>query len=328
MKHCLVTGGAGFIGSHLVEALLARGDHVTALDDESTGAEGNLASAAAHFNFNYVKGSAGDRELIRQLAGSADEVYHLAATVGLPRLVERPADALENNLAPVRVLLEELSRLQAQGRRIKFFLASSHEVYGRNPRPQWSEDDELCFGPSEKLQWSLGAGKAVNEMTALAYHREHGLPTVIGRIFNVAGPRQRGACGAVVPRFVEAALSGGPLAVHDDGQQARGFAHVADVVRAILLLMDSDRTEGGVYNVGSDEPIAILELAKKIVALVDSKIPIQFQSFHGVYPPGFEDRRRCIPDITRLRKAVGYFPRYGLDETLREVMAWKHGEMG
>jgi UDP-glucose 4-epimerase len=327
MKHCLVTGGAGFIGSHLVEALLARGDHVTALDDESTGAKGNLSAAAAHFNFNYVKGSARDRELIRQLAGSADEVYHLAATVGLPRLVARPADALENNLAPVRVLLDELSRFQAQGRRIKLFLASSHEVYGRNPQPEWSEAEDLCFGPSEKLQWSLGAAKAVNEMTALAYQREYGLPTVIGRIFNVAGPRQSGACGAAVPRFVEAALAGGPLMIHDDGRQVRGFAHVADVVHAILLLMDSDRAEGGMFNVGSDEPITIVELAKKVVALVDPKIPIHFRSFGEVYPPQYEDRRRCVPDITRLRKTVGYFPRYNLDEILREYIAWKQGQI-
>jgi UDP-glucose 4-epimerase len=327
MLHCLVTGGAGFIGSHLVEALLARGDRVSVLDDESTGARDNLSAAAAHFNFSYVKGSASDRKLIRQYTGSADEVYHLAASVGLPLLAKRPAYALENNLAPAGALLEELSRLQAQGRRIKLFLASSHEVYGRNPRPQWTEDDESCFGPAEKMRWSFGAAKAVNEMMTLAYRREHGLPAVIGRIFNVAGPRQRGANGSALPRFVEAALSGGPLVVHDDGKQVRCFAHVTDVVRAILLLMDSDRAEGGVFNIGSDEPVAVLDLAKKVVALVDSKIPIQFRSFSEVYPPDFEDCRRSVPDITRLRKTVGYFPRYGLDETLREVIAWKQGEI-
>ncbi|MBN2579952.1 MAG: GDP-mannose 4,6-dehydratase [Pirellulales bacterium] len=327
MKHSVITGGAGFIGSHLAEALLARGDHVTALDDESTGTPDNLSAAAAHFNFRYVKGSVTDRELIRRLTATADEIYHLAATVGVSLLAEHPVQTLENNVAATGVLLEEIRREQARERRIKFFFASSHEVYGKNPRPEWSEDDDLCFGPTEMMRWSYGAAKAIGEFLTLAYRREHGLPTVIGRIFNVVGPRQSGAFGTALPRFVEAALAGGPLIVHDDGLQVRCFAHVADVVRAILLLMDSDRAEGGVFNVGSDEPIAILDLAKKVVALVNPQATIQFRSFNEVYPPDMEDCRRCVPDISRLRNTVGYFPRYGLDEILREVSAWKHGQI-
>ncbi len=323
MKHCLVTGGAGFIGSHLVEALLARGDRVSAVDDESTGSVENLSGVMDHEEFRYTKGSVADRDLVGHLVEGVDEVYHLAAAVGVALIASSPIRTIETNIYPTELLLDELGRRHAQGQAVKLFLASTSEVYGKNPKPQWTEQEDLVFGPTSRPRWSYGVSKAIDEFLALAYWAERGLPVVVGRFFNVVGPRQTGAYGMVLPRLVDAALAGGPLVVHDDGQQVRCFAHVSDVVRAVLGLVETPEAAGGVFNIGSDQPISILELARRVIAAVDPALKIEFQSYAEAYSESFEDCRRRVPDLTRLRSTIGFRPNYELDDIIREVIAWK-----
>ena len=325
MKHCLVTGGAGFIGSHLVEALLARGDRVAVVDDESTGTVDNLADVLDDPNLSYTKGSVADRPLVGRLVAEADEVYHLAAAVGVQLIANSPIHTIETNIFPTELLLEELGRLQQQGRPVKLFLASTSEVYGKNPKPRWTEEDDLVFGPTVRARWSYGTSKAIDEFLALAYWRERQLPVVIGRLFNVVGPRQTGAYGMVLPRLVDRALAGLPPVVHDDGRQVRCFAHVADVIRWIIGLMETPAAVGRVFNIGSDRPISILELARRVVAAVDSSLEIEFESYADAYDSDFEDCRRRVPDLTRLRDTVELPPRYDLDQIIGEVIAWKRG---
>ena len=328
MKHCLVTGGAGFIGSHLAEALLARGDRVCVVDDESTGSVQNLAAVLGHAKFSYTKGTMADRDLVRRLVAQVDEVYHLAAAVGVELIAQDPIHTIEANIAPVELLLEELERVHARGRIVKLFLASSSEVYGKNPKPQWTEDDDLVIGPTTCPRWSYGASKAIDEFLALAYWRQRRLPVVVGRLFNVVGPRQTGKYGMVLPRLVEAALAGGPLIVHDDGRQQRCFAHVSDVLRAVLGLMDLPAAVGRVFNIGSDRPVSILELAGRVIAAVDPSLRIEFVSYAEAYSKDFEDCRRRVPDLGRLREALGFEPRHDLDACIREVVASKRRQRG
>jgi len=323
VKHCLVTGGAGFIGSHLTEALLARGDRVSVVDDESTGSIDNLAAVMDHPHFRYTKGTVADRDLVRRLVADVDEVYHLAAAVGVALIASAPIRTIETNIYPTGLILAELGRRQEQGHTAKLFLASSSEVYGRNPKPRWSEEDDLVFGPTDRARWSYGTSKAIDEFLALAYWRQQRLPVVVGRLFNVVGPRQSGAYGMVLPRFVEAALAGGPLVVHDDGLQVRCFAHVWDVVRAIIGLMDREEAIGRVLNIGSDQPISILELARRVVAAVDPSLAIEFVSYAEAYADDFEDCRHRVPDLTRLREVLDFELQYDLDDVIREVTASK-----
>lgn len=321
MKRVLVTGGAGFIGSHLTEALLARGDHVTVVDDESTGRRRNLDGVLGHERLTYVAGSIGDAELVRRVLDDIDDVFHLAAAVGVALIAREPLQTIERNIYPTELLLTELRRRRAAGAPVRFFLASTSEVYGKNPKPRWHEEDDLVFGATTRARWSYGASKAIDEFLTLACHRQHGLPTVIGRFFNVVGPRQTGAYGMVVPRFVGAAVSGQPLIVHDDGQQVRCFAHVHDVVACVLALMDEPTAVGRVFNIGSDQPVSILELAQRVVSLAESPSLIEFQSYADAYDQDFEDVRRRVPDLSRLRRTIAYRSRYDLDGIIREVLA-------
>lgn len=323
VRQCLVTGGAGFIGSHLVEALLERGDRVRVVDDESTGSRQNLAAVLDRPGFSYTKGSVADRGVVRRLVAGVDEVYHLAAAVGVGLIARSPIHTIETNIYPTELLLDELGRRSGRGEPVKLFLASSSEVYGKNPKPQWTEEEDLVFGPTSRPRWSYGASKAIDEFLTLAYHAERGLPVVVGRFFNVVGPRQTGAYGMVLPRFVDAALAGGPLVVHDDGRQVRCFAHVSDVVRAVLGLMQQPAAAGGVFNIGSDRPIAILELARRVIAAVDPGLKIEFQSYADAYSASFEDCRRRVPDLTRLGNLLDFHPEHELDDVIREVIAWK-----
>jgi len=323
VKHCLVTGGAGFIGSHLTEALLARGDQITVVDNESTGRPENLAAVCQHPRLRYTKGSVTDRTLVQRLVAEADEVYHLAAAVGVRLIAEDPIRTIETNVYPAGWLLAELLTQQRAGRRVKFFLASSSEVYGKNPKPAWTEDDDLVIGPTRRARWSYGATKALDEFLALAYARQHNLPVVVARFFNVVGPRQTGAYGMVLPNLIDAALAGRPLVVHDDGQQTRCFAHVADVVAAVLALMDTPAAVGQVFNVGSDQPVTILDLAQRVAAAVDPGLPIRFVSYAEAYSSDFEDCRRRVPDLSRLCATIGYRPQYDLDATIAETIAWR-----
>ncbi len=325
MNHSLETGGAGYIGSHLTEALLSRGDRVRVIDDESTGSIDNLAAVLDHPRLEYVRGTVADRELVRRMVEGVDEVYHLAAAVGVALIARRPIHTIEANIYPTEILLDEVQRRQGQGRPAKLFLASTSEVYGKNPKSQWTEEDDLVFGPTSRPRWSYGVSKAIDEFLALAYGSERGLPVVVGRFFNVVGPRQTGAYGMVLPRFVDAALAGGPLVVHDDGRQQRCFAHVADVIRAVLGLMAAEAALGGVFNIGSDQPVTILELAQRVIAAVGPGIAIEFQSYAQAYSANFEDCRRRVPDLTRLRRLLDFRPQFDLDQVIREVIAWKRG---
>ncbi|MBI3464595.1 MAG: GDP-mannose 4,6-dehydratase [Planctomycetes bacterium] len=323
MANVLVTGGAGFIGSHLTEALLARGDRVTAIDDQSTGSAENLVAVRDNPRLRYVRGTVADRELMRSSLEDVDEVYHLAAAVGVQLIASNPILTIENNIYPTELLLQELRAIQEQGRPVKLFLASTSEVYGKNPKPRWTEEDDLVFGPTTRPRWSYGASKAIDEFLALAYYREYGLQAVIGRFFNVVGPRQTGRYGMVLPRFVDAALVGRPLVVHDDGRQVRCFAHVADVVRAVMRLMQTPAAIGRVFNIGSDQPVSIGELADRVASSFSPRPPITFQSYAEAYSEDFEDVRSRVPDLTRLRQTIDCRPEYDLEGIIREVIAWK-----
>jgi len=323
MANVLVTGGAGFIGSHLTEALLARGDRVTIIDDESTGRFTNLAAVRQHPLLSLVRGSVGDAELVRRQLDGVSEVYHLAAAVGVALIAKEPLQTIERNIYPTQLLLDELCRRHATGQPLKFFLASTSEVYGKNPKPTWTEEDDLVFGATTRPRWSYGASKAIDEFLTLACSRQFGLPVVVGRFFNVVGPRQSGAYGMVLPRFVEAALAGKPLVVHDDGRQIRCFAHVADVVAAVLKLMQTPDAVGQVFNIGSDQPVTIHDLATTVIQLTGSKSAVEFQSYTDAYDQDFEDIRRRVPDVSKLAATIGFRPRQDLTAIVGDIVAWK-----
>jgi len=328
LKQVLITGGAGFIGSHLTELLLTGGNHVTVLDDESTGSPDNLAAVQDHFQFEYVAGDVADGDLLDRLLKGVDEVYHLAAAVGVRMVADAPVESIERNVLPTQRLLERLLQFAGTGRPPKLFFASSSEVYGKNPKQRWSEEDSLLMGPTTRPRWSYGVAKALDEFLVLAYYRQHKLPVVVGRLFNVVGPRQSGRYGMVLPRFVERALAGEPPVVYDDGAQVRCFAHVGDVCRAAADLMRTDAAVGKVINIGSDEPITILELAEAVVRLVDPKLDIEFQSYRHVYAADFEDIRRRVPDLQLLRSLIHYEPRYATTSTVEEVVEWMRSTLG
>lgn len=326
MKRILITGGAGFIGSHLTEAALRRGDQVTVIDDESTGTADNLASVRGHERLEFVQGSVGDASLIQQLCADVDEVYHLAAAVGVALIASKPMETIERNIYPTELLLGNLRSRVQRGERVKCFLASTSEVYGKNPKSIWAEEDDLVFGATTRSRWSYGASKAIDEFLALASWREYGLPVVVGRFFNVVGPRQTGAYGMVLPRFVDAAFKGRPLVVHDDGQQVRCFAHVRDVISAVLALMQDESAVGRVFNIGSDQPVSIQQLARQVVAAVGSDSTIEFQSYADAYDEDFEDIRRRVPDLSRLRNTIDYQPQYDLDAIIQDVVSSKRAD--
>lgn len=323
MKHSLVTGGAGFIGSHLVEALLARGDRVSVVDDESTGSIENLAAVIDHPRLDYTRGTVADRQLVHRLAAESDEVYHLAAAVGVRLIARAPVRSIENNIYPTELLLDELGRLHNGGRAVRIFITSSSEVYGKNPKLHWTEQDDLVFGSTTCSRWSYGASKAIDEFLALAWWRQRRLPVVVGRLFNVVGPRQTGEYGMVLPRFVDAALAGRPLQVYDDGRQQRSFAHVSDVCRAIIGLMESPEAVGRVFNIGSDCPVRIIELAQRVIAAAGSASTIELVSYAEAYDADFEDCRCRVPDLGALCRMIGYRPRYDLDQIIRAVIESK-----
>jgi UDP-glucose 4-epimerase len=318
----LVTGGSGFIGSHLTEHLLQQGHHVLVVDDLSTGSRDNLRLVASHPELSVVVADLGDPDLVHRLCQGIDAVYHLAAAVGVALIAKHPTQTIHRNIFPTQLLLNELRRQHLEGRSIPLFLASTSEVYGKNPKPIWNEGDDLVFGATTKPRWSYGASKAIDEFLALACVREYGMQVVIGRFFNVVGPRQTGAYGMVLPRFVSAALAGGPLIVHDDGKQERCFAHVLDVIRAVTTLMQTKDAFGRIYNIGSDQPISIYQMARRVIDLVNPKATLEFQSYAEAYDHDFEDVRRRVPDLTRIRQTIGYEPQFLLDDIIRDV--WQY----
>ena len=322
MARCLVTGGAGFIGSHITEELLAAGHHVTVLDNLSTGRPENLKGLDGHPRLTIRTGSITDQMLAAEVVREADAIYHLAAAVGVKLVADDPVRTIQTNIYPTETLLQ----LAVQGGGKPFFLASTSEVYGKNPKETWTEEDDLQLGPTSRPRWAYGCSKAIDEFLALAYHRKHGLPVVIGRFFNVVGPRQVGHYGMVIPRFVDQALSGGPVVVYDDGGQVRCFAHVREVVAAILRLMETPAAQGRVFNIGSDRPWSIRQLAEAVIAKVDPAVRIEYLPYNKAYGDDFEDVRRRVPDVSRLKQTIGSSPQLGLESILDDIITWKRSQ--
>ncbi len=323
MSRCLVTGGAGFIGSHLTEELLAAGHHVTVLDNLSTGRADNLKGLGGHPRLTIRTGSITDQMLLAEVVRDADSIYHLAAAVGVKLVADDPVRTIETNIYPTEALLQ----LAVQGGGKPFFLASTSEVYGKNPKEQWTEEDDLHLGPTSRPRWAYGCSKAIDEFLALAYFRKHGLPVVIARFFNVVGPRQVGHYGMVIPRFVDQALSGGPVIVYDDGGQVRCFAHVREVVASIMSLMGTPAAQGQVFNIGSDKPWSIRQLAEAVIAKVDPAVRIEHLPYSQAYGDDFEDVRRRVPDVSRLKQTIGSTPQLGLESILDDIIAWKRSQI-
>lgn len=318
MPRCLVTGGAGFIGSHLTERLLADGHDVVVLDDLSTGVRGNLDAVRNHPQLEFVSGSITDPLVLSEAVQGTEVIYHLAAAVGVKLVADNPVHTIETNIYPTECLL----RMAAQGGQ-RFYLASTSEVYGKNPKPEWTEEDDLVLGPTSRPRWAYGCSKAIDEFLALAYHRKYGLPVVIGRFFNVVGPRQVGNYGMVIPRFVDQALSGGPLSVYDDGSQVRCFAHVREVVHCIVGLMQTPAAVGRIFNIGSDQPVSVRELAERVIDRVNPALALQFLPYQQAYGEDFEDVSRRVPDVSRLEATIGIKPRMPLGELLDDIIRWR-----
>ena len=314
--HYLVTGGAGFIGSHVCDALLERDDSVTVLDDLSTGSTNNIEHIRDSIVFR--QGSVLDPLLVDELVEQVDVVVHLAAAVGVRLIVDKPLRSFITNIKGSENVLEAAHRW-----RRKVLLASTSEIYGKNKEGPFKEDDDRVLGDNKISRWGYSTSKAVDEILAFAYHRERGLPTVVARLFNTVGPRQTGAYGMVLPRFVEQALAGLPLTVHSDGQQSRCFCHVRDVVRALLLLLDDPVAEGDVFNVGSQEEITILELAERVIQRTGSSSSVDKIPYDIAFSSGFEDMYRRVPDTTKIRELTGWRAEITLDSILDDVISEK-----
>lgn len=323
MAQCLVTGGAGFIGSHLTEKLLELGHQVRIVDDFSTGQPENLSAVINHPSLTLIKGSITDQLLLTEAVRGVDVVYHLAAAVGVQLVAKDPVRTIETNIYPTECLLR-----QAALSGCRFFLASTSEVYGKNPKERWTEEDDLHFGPTSRPRWAYGCSKAIDEFLSLAYHGKYQLPVVIGRFFNVVGPRQVGNYGMVIPRFVEQALRGGPVVVYDDGKQVRCFAHVKEVVDCIIKLTNCDQAVGKIFNIGSDQDVSIATLAQEIIQRIDPNVPIQHLDYKDAYGSDFEDVRRRVPDVSRLAETIGIKPSLPLGQILDDIIAWKRQQLG
>ncbi len=319
----LVTGGAGFIGSHLVEVLLERGEEVWVLDNLSTGNLQNIWHLFDHPRFHFVEGSVLDEGKLVEAMNPCRKVYHLAAAVGVKLVVEDPLGTLETNVRGTENVLRLALRFGC-----KVLLASTSEVYGKdvqNEKGKFSEDDDITLGTA--LRWGYACSKALDEYLARAYWRQKGLPVVIARIFNTVGPRQSPAYGMVIPRFVYQALKGEPITVYGDGKQVRSFCHVSDTVCALVGLMETPGLEGEIFNVGNDEPITIEELARKVKETTNSPSEIVYVPYERAYGPDFEDIRYRVPDITKLRNSIGYEPTKRLDDILSEVIAYERSKL-
>jgi UDP-glucose 4-epimerase len=313
----LVTGGAGFIGSHLVEALLARGDAVTVIDDASTGDFANLRAVAAAPGLRVIHGSVCDELVVDEACEQADAVVHLAAAVGVRRILDRQVASIVTNLRGTEVVMRAAT---AHGR-LPLFLASTSEVYGKLDRAPFSEDDDSVLGASRLHRWSYACSKLMDEFQALAYHRERGLPVVIGRFFNVTGPRQSGAYGMVLPRFCAAARAGHDLEVHGDGAQSRCFLHVADAVAAILALLGCPAAVGEVVNIGAVEEISMRALAERVVARAGSAARVRTVPYAEAFPQGgFEDMRRRVPDTGKLQRLTGWKQQWDLEAIIGDCL--------
>jgi UDP-glucose 4-epimerase len=316
----LITGGAGFIGSHLAEALLAQGHQVTIIDDLSTGRFENIAHLVGHPSFRFAIETITNETVMDRLVSECDVIFQLAAAVGVQLVVSRPVQVIETNVYGSAMVLRLANRY-----RCKVLLASTSEVYGKGVQVPFREDDDRLLGPTTRSRWSYACSKAMDEFLALAYYKQHRLPIVIFRLFNTIGPRQTGRYGMVVPRFVRQALRGEPITVYGDGRQTRCFLDVRDAVRAITGLAEAPAAVGQVFNVGSTEEITILALAQRVKTLTTSPSEIVFIPYEQAYEEGFEDFQRRVPDISKIERLLGYRPQYSLDETLQSVIDYFRG---
>lgn len=315
-KKILITGGAGFIGSHLAEKLLQNGDEVFILDDLSTGLESNLKGLNLDKN-HFIRGSVLDKNLVSEMVAKVDEIYHLAAAVGVKTIIEKPLESLLNNLRGAEIIFEA-----ATAHNTPVLLTSSSEVYGKNEQMPFQEDSDRIYGSAYHARWGYGMSKGVDEFLGLAYFREKKLPVVIVRLFNVIGPRQRGAYGMVVPRFIQQALKNAPIEVYGDGKQTRCFAYVGSVANALITLMkNKEKTSGQIFNLGSDEEISINDLAQKIKTLTASNSEIKFVPYAAVYGESFEDMRVRRPDLSKIKATINYQP-ISLGESLEKTIEY------
>jgi UDP-glucose 4-epimerase len=318
----LITGGAGFIGSHLSDVYLGRGDEVFIVDDLSTGSFSNIQHLKDHPRFHYQIDSVHNRPVTAELIDQCDVIFHLAAAVGVKLIVESPVRTIETNVHGTEVVLS-----LASNKKKKVLVASTSEVYGLSTEIPFREDGNLVMGATTKGRWSYACSKAIDEFLALAYWREKKLPTVIVRLFNTVGPRQTGQYGMVIPTFVKQALSGRPITVFGSGEQSRCFCYVGDVVGALMKLMDDESAVGQVFNVGSNQEITILDLARKVKELTNSKSEITFVPYDEAYEEGFEDMPRRIPDISKVNRQVGFQPERSLDGILESVIKFHSEQM-
>ena len=311
----LITGGAGFIGSHLAEELLRRGHEVAVVDDLSTGGINNIRHLKTHDRFHYVIDSCSNVQLMAELVDGADKIYHLAAAVGVKLIVESPVRTIETNIRLTEILLS-----LANKKKRPIFIAATSEVYGKSQEFPFREDQDLVMGATTKGRWSYACSKAIDEFLAVAYWKERKLPTVVARLFNTVGPRQTGQYGMVVPNFVKQAIAGAPITVFGDGKQSRCFTHVSDVVRALIGLMDNDALYGNVFNIGNNNEISIGDLAKQVREMCGSKSEIVYVPYEKAYEQGFEDMQRRVPDVSKITAAIGWKPSIALPQILQDVI--------
>lgn len=314
----MITGGAGFIGSHLAESLLTDGKEVFVIDDLSTGSLANIAHLHANPSFHFTKGSVLQADVLEPLVEQADFIFHLAAAVGVELVVRSPVFTIEDNVRGTEMVLAAAAK-----RKIGVLLTSTSEVYGKSERDRFREDDDLLIGPPTFGRWSYACSKLLDEFLALAYWRERKLPVLVARLFNTVGPRQTGRYGMVLPRFVEAALHDQPILIHGDGKQSRCFCHVTDVVRALAALPNQPRAVGQVYNVGSTEEVSILELAQRVKRMTESRSELRLIPYEQAYTKGFEDMRRRVPSTDKIYQLMGWRPTKSLDEILRTTIVFQ-----
>ena len=320
MKY-LITGGAGFVGSHLTDALLSRGDSVVVLDNMATGVEGNLKAASSHPNFSFISGSILDTAVIESAVAGVDHVLHLAAALGVFNIVDKPLESLRVNIQGTESVLEAVRKFNKP-----LFLTSTSEIYGKNSGGPLNEESDRIVGSPLKSRWSYSEAKAIDESFTYFYHQEYGIPVRIVRLFNTVGPRQVGHYGMVVPRFVNSALKGSALTVYGTGEQSRCFCHVSDAVRAILLVIDSEKTIGQVYNVGNDREITIRGLAETVISVTGSSSVIEAVPYEKAYGAGFEDMERRVPDIHKIGRDLGWKPEIALETIISDIAAHMEGE--
>jgi UDP-glucose 4-epimerase len=312
----LITGGAGFIGSHLSDALLDAGHQVYAIDDLSTGSIDNISHLKGRLGYHYTIDTVFNDPLVAELVDRADVIFHLAAAVGVKLIVQEPVHTIETNVHGTEVVLKHAAK-----KKKLVFIASTSEVYGKSTSVPFREDADLVMGATTRHRWAYACSKALDEFLALAYWKEKKLPTIVCRFFNTVGPRQTGQYGMVVPTFVRQALSGEPITVFGDGTQSRSFTYVGDVVGALMKLMVEPRAIGQVFNLGNNEEVSILGLAERIKDYTGSKSPIEIIPYDKAYEAGFEDMPRRVPDLTKVKNLIGYEPQVGLDEIIRRVVA-------